>query len=99
MYDDCSISMWLGCCTCGITCRARFCLFFHVRLARRHVLERLVTWIQISASLDHPKVKKAEPRRLNSWKLTANIEVLLVYSLSSNFCDLAAEVQRSLKSY
>jgi len=40
---------------------------------------RLVTWIQICASLHHRKVKKAEPSRLVSWKFEANLEFLIAF--------------------
>jgi len=40
-------------------------------------LWRLTTWIQISASLNHHKVMKAEPSWLIPWKLSANLELLI----------------------
>ena len=46
---------------------------------------RSVAWIQICASLNHRKVKKAEPSRLIPWKLSANLEFLTVRGAVSGY--------------
>jgi len=38
-------------------------------------VESLVTWMQISASLNHCKVKKTEPSRIILRKLAANLKL------------------------
>jgi len=38
---------------------------------------RVLTWIQILASLNHRKKMKAEPCRLIPWKLTGNLKLLI----------------------
>jgi len=43
-----------------------------------HLVWKLVTWIQICASLNQRKKMKAEPSRLVPRKLAANLKLLIV---------------------